>query len=315
MLDDIDSIYRRIDLTKQRFHAYRTELVDRIRRAVQTEGTVEPFDGLRLHRYSSPTELVHSVSDPAFCVIAQGRKEVFLGDECYGYDPMNYLLVTSELPIVSHVTEASPERPYLALSVKLDPGMVSAVMVSAGHLGSSGNVRAVAVSPLSGALLDAVVRLVRLVNSPSEAPFLARLIIQEIIYRLLRSEQGARLCYIAAQGGHTHEIARAIALIRSQLDQPLETEEIARELGMSESSFYHHFKTVTAMTPLQFQKQLRLQEARRLMLVENLNAASAAYRVGYNDASHFSRDYKNLFGLPPLKDVKRLRRASLKSSD
>jgi AraC-like DNA-binding protein len=300
----------------QRMEDYRYELVERIEATVQEDKSIEPLKGLRLHRASSPTELTHGVSDPAFCVIAQGSKEVLLGDECYRYDPMNYLLATSALPIVSHVTKASPEKPYLSLSVKLDPTIVSSVMVASGYLGarSPGNVRAMAVSPLTADLLGAVVRLVRLLDNPAEAPFLTRLIIQEIVYRLLRGEQGARLCYIAVQGGHTHQIAAAIAMIRSKLDQPLRMDDIAKKLGMSVSSFYHHFKTVTAISPLQFQKQVRLQEARRLMLAENLDATSAAHRVGYNDASHFSRDYKNLFGLPPLRDVQRLRKASLRTS-
>jgi AraC-like DNA-binding protein len=182
-------------------------------------------------------------------------------------------------------------------------------MVEAGHVSSRShaNVRAINVSPLDASLLDAVVRLVRLLNTPAEAPFLMPLITREIVYRLLMSEQGDRLRHIALQGGQTHRIASAIQQLRQQFDQPLRVDDIAQELGMSVSSFHHHFKAVTAMSPLQFQKQIRLQEARRLMLGEDLDAASAGYRVGYNDASHFNREYKRLFGLPPLRDVERLR--------
>ena len=297
----------------QREQANRAELVERIARTIQENGRVEPLKGLRLNRASAPTELAHGVSNPAFCVIAQGSKEVFLGDDRFQYDPMNYLLATAELPVVSHVIEASPERPYLSLVVKLDPTLVSAVMVEAGHLAprSFTNVRAIDVSPLDAGLLDAVVRLIRLLDTPSEAPFLAPLITREIVYRLLRGEQGDRLCYIAVQGGHTHRIARAIDHLRKEFDQPLRIDDIAQELGMSVSSFHHHFKAVTAMSPLQYQKQIRLQEARRLMLGEDLDAASAGYRVGYNDAAYFNRDYKKLFGLPPLSDVKRLREAAV----
>ncbi|MBN1933797.1 MAG: AraC family transcriptional regulator [Anaerolineae bacterium] len=300
----------------QRKQANRAELVERIARAVREDGRVEPLKGLRLNRASAPTELAHGVSDPAFCVIAQGSKEVFLGDDRYQYDPMHYLLATAELPVVSHVIEASPERPYLSLVVKLDPTLVSAVMVEAGHLAprSYSNVRAIDVSPLDASLLDAVVRLVRLLDSPTEAPFLAPLITREIVYRLLRGEQGDRLCYIAVQGGHTHRIARAIEWLRQDLDQPLRIDDIAQELGMSVSSFHHHFKAVTALSPLQYQKQIRLQEARRLMLGEDLDAASAGYRVGYNDAAYFNREYKKLFGLPPLRDVERLREAAREST-
>lgn len=299
----------------QREQANRTELVERIARTVREDGRVEPLKGLRLNRASAPTELAHGVSDPAFCVIAQGSKEVFLGEERFQYDPMHYLLATAELPVVSHVIEASPERPYLSLVVRLDPTLVSAVMVEAGHLAprSYANVRAIDVSPLDAGLLDAVVRLIRLLDTPAEAPFLAPLITREIIYRLLRGEQGDRLCYIAVQGGNTHRIAKALAYLREAFDQPLRIDDIAQELGMSVSSFHHHFKAVTAMSPLQFQKQIRLQEARRLMLGEDLDAASAGYRVGYGDAAYFNREYKKLFGLPPLTDMKRLRDSAMAS--
>ncbi len=304
-------------LAAQREQANRTELIERIMRAVREDGRIEPLKGLRLNRASAPTALTHGVSDPAFCVIAQGSKEVFLGDERYQYDPMHYLLATAELPVVSHVIEASPKRPYLSLMVQLDPALVSAVMVEAGHLAprSYANVRAIDVSPLNADLLDAVVRLVRLLDTPTEAPFLAPLITREIVYQLLRGEQGDRLCYIALQGGHTHHIAKAIAYLRKEYAQPLRIEAIAREFGMSASSFHHHFKAVTAMSPLQFQKQIRLQEARRLMLSENLDAASAAYRVGYNDPAYFNREYKKLFDLPPLSDVKRLRESAITSME
>ena len=299
----------------QREQANRAELVERIARALREDGKVESLKGLRLNRASAPTELAHGVSDPAFCVIAQGSKEVFLGEERYQYDPMHYLLATAELPVVSHVIEASPERPYLSLVVRLDPTLVSAVMVEAGHLAprSYANVRAIDVSPLDAGLLDAVVRLIRLLDTPAEAPFLAPLITREIIYRLLRGEQGDRLCYIAVQGGNTHRIAKALAYLREAFDQPLRIDDIAQELGMSVSSFHHHFKAVTAMSPLQFQKQIRLQEARRLMLGEDLDAASAGYRVGYSDAAYFNREYKKLFGLPPLTDMKQLRDSAMGS--
>ncbi|MBN1136446.1 MAG: AraC family transcriptional regulator [Anaerolineae bacterium] len=292
-----------------RVQANRAELVERIARAVRADGRVEPLKGLRLNRASAPTELAHGVSDPAFCVIAQGSKEVFLGDTRYQYDPMHYLLATAELPVVTCVLEASPERPYLGLSLKLDATLVGSVMVEAGHISPRrhANVRAINVSPLDGGLLDAVVRLVRLLDTPAEASFLLPLIAREIVYRLLKGEQGDRLRHIALQGDRPQRIARAIERLRNEFDQPLQIDDMARELAMSASSFHHHFKAVTAMSPLQFQKQIRLQEARRLMLGEDLDAASAGYRVGYNDASHFSRDYKKLFGLPPLRDVERLR--------
>ena len=171
--------------------------------------------------------------------------------------------------------------------------------------------RAIDVSPLDMHLLDALVRLVRLLDSPAEAQVLMPLITREIIYRLLRGEQGTRLRHVAILGGYTSDIARAVARLRQDFDQPLRIENLAHELGMSVSGLHHHFKAVTAMSPLQFQKRLRLQEARRLMLGEDLDAASAAYRVGYQDASHFNREYKSLFGVPPMRDVQRLRGETL----
>jgi AraC-like DNA-binding protein len=303
---------QQVEREARRMQANRGELVERIARSTPKDGKVELLKGLRLNRASSPTELVHGVSYPAFCVIAQGSKEVFLGDDRFQYDPMHYLLATAELPIVSQVIEASQERPYLSLSVKLNPPLVGSVMVEAGHVSprSQANARAINVSPLDASLLDAVVRLVRLLDTPAQAPFLAPLITREIVYRLLVGEQGDRLCHIALQGGQTHRIATAIAWLHQEFDQPLRIDDLAGELGMSVSSFHHHFKAVTAMSPLQFQKQIRLQEARRLMLSDDLDAASAGYRVGYNDASHFNREYKRLFGLPPLRDVERLREAA-----
>jgi AraC-like DNA-binding protein len=257
------------------------------------------------------------VSFPAFCMIAQRSKEILLGDYRYRYDPAHYLVVTVELPIASRITEASEERPYLGLVLRLDPTLVGSVMVEAGHSAPRDHaaVRAIDVSPLDAGLLDAVVRLVGLLDSPAEeARFLRPLVTREIVYRLLRGEQGGRLSHIAALGGSTHRIAEAIERLRKDFDQPLRIEDIARELGMTVSGFHHHFKAVTAMSPLQFQKQLRLQEARRLMLGEDLDAASAGYRVGYGDASHFTREYKRLFGAPPMRDVEQLREAALVSA-
>ena len=299
-----------------RAQANRDELVERLARAVREDGTAEPLEGLQLYRLSSPTELGYGVSDPAFCVIAQGSKEVRLGDDRYRYDPAHYLIATAELPIATQITEASKERPFLGLVLKLDPTLVGSVMVEAGHPAprSHYTVRAIDVSPLDAGLLDAAVRLVRLLDSPTDARFLAPLVIREIVYRLLMGEQGGRLHHIAALGGHTHRIAEAIERLRKDFDQPLRIDDLARELGMSVSGFHHHFKEVTAMSPLQFQKQLRLQEARRLMLGEDLDASSAGHRVGYGDASHFTREYKRFFGAPPMRDVERLREAATVSA-
>ena len=293
--------------------AYREELVERIGRAIREDGATQPFQGLHLARCSLPFKLVHSVLEPSVCVIAQGSKEVLFGENRYRYDTSRYLLATVELPRVSQVLEASQEQPYLSLRLELAPTLVSSVMAEASYTQPRDHteVRAIDVSPLDANLLDAFVRLVRLLDAPAEAQVLMPLITREIIYRILRGEQGARLRHLAMEGGYTPSIATAVKRLRQGFDQPLRIENLARELGMSVSGLHHHFKAVTAMSPLQFQKRLRLQEARRLMLSEDLDAVSAAYRVGYQDASHFNREYKSLFGVPPMRDVQRLREETL----
>ena len=301
------------DQQVQRMHANREELAERIAWAIREDGTFQPLKGLYLSRTSVPLKRVHSVVEPSVCVIAQGSKEILLGESRYHYDPLHYLLTTVELPRVSQVLEASKERPYLAVRLELAPTLVSSVMIEAsGSLPRERTeVRAIDVSPVDGNLLDAFVRLVRLLDSPADAQILMPLITREIIYRLLMGEQGARLCHLVLEGGYAPHIATAVKRLRQDFDQPLSIEQLAQELDMSVSGFHHHFKAVTAMSPLQFQKRLRLQEARRLMLSEDLDAVSAAYRVGYQDASHFNREYKSLFGVPPMRDVQRLREETL----
>lgn len=285
------------------------ELVARLKRAIQTDGIADPLEGLRLRRASTPRALGHGAAHPSFCVIAQGSKELLLGENRYRYDPAHYLIATVELPIASHIVEASPEQPYLGIILTLDPSLVGSVLVEAGQIVPRRQTtsNAINVSPLDIGLLDAVVRLVRLLDSRLEARFLAPLIKREIVYRLLLGEQGGRLSQITALGDATHRIAEAIQWLRRNFDQPLRIEEIAREFGMSVSGFHHHFRALTAMSPLQFQKHLRLQEARRLMLSEGFDAASAGYNVGYGTAAQFTREYKRLFGTPPMRDIKQLR--------
>jgi AraC-like DNA-binding protein len=309
-------IHKPVEREAQRVQANREELVERIGRAMREDGTTQPFPGLHLYRRSSPLQLLHGVSEPSVAVIAQGSKEVLLGEDRYRYGPSQYLLATVELPTIRRVLEASKERPYLSLRLELAPALVGSVLLEAGHSSHASppghaDVRAIDVSPLDANLLDAFVRLVRLLDSPAEARVLLPLITREIIYRLLMGEQGGRLRHLAILGGYTPHIARAVQRLRHDFDQPLRIEQMARELGMSVSGVHHHFKAVTALSPSQFQKQLRLQEARRLLLSEDLDAASAAYRVGYQDASHFNREYKSLFGVPPMRDVQRLREEAL----
>ncbi|MBV9689581.1 MAG: AraC family transcriptional regulator [Ktedonobacteraceae bacterium] len=297
--------------------AYREELVERVGRAISFDGSVQPLPGLHLYRHSVPLERVYSVVDPSVCVVAQGSKEFLLGESHYRYDPFHYLLVTVDLPAIGQVLEASKERPFLSLRLSLDPGMVSSILLEADDAPSRkpSGVRAIDVSVLDANLLDATVRLTKLLDSPAEAPILLPLIMREMVYRLLMGEQGVRLRHLATLGEGASPIARAIERLRQDFYRPLRVEQLARELGMSVSGFHQHFKAVTALSPLQFQKRLRLQEARRLMLSEDLDAASAAYRVGYQDASHFNREYKSLFGVPPMRDVQRLREVVLASAD
>jgi AraC-like DNA-binding protein len=294
-----------------RAQANRDELVARIARALHEDGWIEPIKGLILLRASSSQKPLHGVSKIAFCVIAQGSKEIMLGNERYRYDPAHYLLTTVELPVLGQVVEASREKPYLSFRLDLDPALVGSVMLETSQSvpQSRTDVRGITVSALDSNLLDAVVRLVRLMDSPSEARVLAPLITREIVYRLLMGEQGGRLRHVAVLGGNTHHIAQVVERLHKNFDQPLQIDSLAHELGMSVSGFHHHFKAVTSMSPLQFQKQLRLQEARRLMLGEGLDASSTAYRVGYHDASQFNREYKRFFGVPPMRDVERLREA------
>jgi len=247
---------------------------------------------------------------PALCFVVQGGKQVLVGEEVLWYDPGNYLLFTVDLPVVFRVEEASKEKPYFGLRLNLDPALVTAVMMEAGAEIKKGDaiIKEIGVNAVDVDLLDAVVRLVRLADKPGEKEILAPLIKREIIYRLLAGGEGARLSHlVVASKGATRRISRAIGRLRDHYNEPLKIEEIARELGMSVSGFHHHFKSVTSMSPLQFQKQIRLQEARRLMLGEELDAASAGHQVGYEDPAYFSRDYKKLFGAPPQRDIANLR--------
>jgi AraC-like DNA-binding protein len=293
----------------QRMQSNREELAERIAKALPEDGTLDVSASFRLARSSKPTEPIHSLYQPSFCVVAQGRKQALLGEEVFRYDPGHYLIYTVDLPLTFRVEEASKERPYLGLRLNLDSALVASVMVESGIEPKKSDVRlkAMDVSPLDANLLDAVVRLVRLLDTPGELKALAPLIVREIIFRLLAGGQSARLSHLLAVGKDTQRISRAIGYLREHFHRPLKMEDIAHEFGMSVSSFHHHFKSVTAMSPLQFQKQIRLQEARRMMLGEDLDAASAGFRVGYEDPAYFSRDYKKLFGAPPQRDIAQLR--------
>ena len=292
----------------QRIKTNREELIERIGRTVSEDGAKEVFPGFFLARSSKPSESLNTVYQPAFCLVAQGRKRALLGEEVFRYDPGYYLLFTVDLPLIFQIEKATPDEPYLGLRLDLDPSLVAAVLLEANIRIKKGDAstKAMDVNSIDANLLDAVVRLVRLTDEPGSSNVLGPLIVKEIIYRLLVGGQGARLGHLMPFGD-TQRISRAIGHLREHFDEPLKIDDFARQLGMSVSGFHHHFKSVTAMSPLQFQKQIRLQEARRLMLGEELDAASAGFRVGYEDPSYFSRDYKKLFGSPPQRDIVSLR--------
>jgi AraC-like DNA-binding protein len=269
--------------------------------------------GLHVIRLSQPSEPVPGVMQPALCVVAQGRKRVIAGDRVLSYDPARFLIVTLDTPVIGQVVEASTEEPYLCLKLDLDPAEISALLIETGGISAAAADAepSLCVSDVSGDLLDAAVRLVRLLQRPADIAVLAPMIKREILYRLLRSDQGTRLQQIAVAESRMQQVNRAIGWIKRNFREGFAIEQVAEEARMSPSALHLHFKAVTAMSPLQYQKQLRLQEARRLMLAEALDAASAGYRVGYDSASQFSREYARLFGAPPLRDVARLKAGDL----
>ena len=276
---------------------------------------------LTLHRLSAPSPPAHGVLKPTFCIVAQGSKLAVLGEETHLHDSSRYLLLSVDLPLTAQVVEASPEEPYLGICLDLDPRQISALLMEMEPLevgpskpASASSARSLSLSRTDAPLLDAVVRLLRLLDTPEDVPMLAPLALREILYRLLTGEQGARLRQIAVHNSLTQRVARAIEWIKRHYAEPLHIETIAQEVCMSASGLHHHFKAVTALSPLQYQKHLRLQEARRLMLAEALDAATAGYRVGYQSPSQFNREYRRLFGAPPVRDIARLRDAAMPRS-
>lgn len=289
-----------------------TELAARIGRHTPADGAhATDVAELTLFRASHRSEPVGVLYEPSLCLIAQGSKEVRLGDEAYRYDPAHFLLVSVDLPVSGCVTVATPDEPYLALRIGLDTGTVGELLADGAHTDAPAPAaRGLAVSPVEPPLLDAVTRLVGLLDAPRDVITLAPLVLREITYRLLTGPQGAWLRQMAAVGAPAQRIARAIRWLRDHFAEPLRIESLARQAKMGASAFHQHFKTVTALSPLQYQKRLRLQEARRLMLGEGLDAAEAAYRVGYESPSQFSREYRRQFGAPPRADVAALRAES-----
>jgi len=285
------------------------KMAARIVRHVRTQQRcVTAVPRLSLHRRTAPTEPCTTTYQPSLIVVAQGRKQVDLGRNSFVYDSTRFLLTSLDLPILSRVTEASEEFPCLAMMLRLRMETVREVLGSSDldQLANSAEGPAIITGSNTPGLIDACNRLVALLDNPEDIPFLARLIEREIIYRLLHGPEGARLRAIATRGDNSHRAAGAISWLCANYTKPLRIAELAGTAGMAVSTFHHHFRTLTAMSPLQYQKQLRLQHAHVLMLVERLDAAQAAFAVGYESTSQFSREYSRFFGQPPRRNVKAL---------
>lgn len=265
---------------------------------------------LFLARFSRGGEPMPTVYPPCLCVVAQGRKALMLGDERYVYDRSRFIVASVDLPVTGQVIDATPAHPYLCVMLELDPKEIASLLLEADWPmpEEAMPARGLFVSKAAPSFLEAVLRLLRLLATPEDIRALAPLAEREILYRLLKSEEGWRLRQIAAGHGQARRIAKAIAWLKTHFHEPLRVEQLARDANMSVSSFHAHFKSVTAMSPLQYQKQLRLQEARRLLLTDTVDAATAGHRVGYESPSQFSREYRRAFGAPPATDLRQMLR-------
>jgi AraC-like DNA-binding protein len=296
--------------SRDRARELRAELARKVALHIgSAENRATGIPGLTLHRRTAPTSPCSVTYEPSVTLIAQGRKRVDLGGKTFIYDPSRYLLTSVDLPIISRVVEATEDAPCLAMVLKLQMPAVRELL-SREDLEvppPSSDSPAMGTGETTVEFLGACFRLLDLLDSPQDIPFLGGLIEREIIYRMLRGPEGARLRAIATVGDQSHRTAKAIAWIRANYAKPLRVEELAEMAGMGVSTLHHHFRALTAMSPLQYQKQLRLQAARGRMLIDGLDAASAAFEVGYESASQFNREYSRFFGQPPMRDIRTLR--------
>ena len=277
-----------------------------------TEGNgVHPtaIDQLSFARSDAVSSTTYSVDEPRLTLIVQGKKEMLLGEETYPYCAGQYQILSVALPISGCVVEATPDEPCLMLKLSLDLVQLCDLVAQMdfSSAGQENSVRGLWVSNADATLIECVFRLVKLLETPQDIPILAPMMLRELYYRLLVGEQSGAMRQIATSGSSMQRIASAIQLIKAEFNQSLRIEDLANRVKMSPSSFHQHFKQVTSMSPLQYQKQLRLLEARRLMLTEDFDAISAAHQVGYESPSQFSREYSRMFGTPPMKDIERLR--------
>ena len=270
------------------------------------EKRITEIPGVSLHQRTSPTPPCRATYHPGILVVAQGRKQANLGPASFTYDDSHFLLTAVDLPLVSWVAEASEEVPCLVLSLKLEMSMVREVLSreEIHVVEAPTDSPAMSIGETTPEFLSACCRLLDLLDSPKDIPFLSGLIQREIIYRVLRGRVGARLRAVATLGDQSHRTAKAIAWIAANYAKALRVEELAELANMGVSTLHHHFRVLTAMSPLQYQKQLRLQSARSLMLNNGLDASSAAFEVGYESATQFNREYSRFFGQPPMRDVR-----------
>jgi len=283
------------------------DLAALVARHISGTGMVQtPIARLSLFRADEPTVPLPAVYDASLCLIAQGAKRVSLGDQSLIYDAAHYLLVSVDLPLVGHVITADRAAPYLCCKIDIDQAALADLILAEDGRAPKAALPALAVYRSGEDLIDAACRLMRLLDQPASIPALAPLIEREILYRLLNGPHGPALRYMAAPDSHLNQVGRAISAIRTGFHRQLRISEIAAAAGMSPSSLHEHFKAVTRMTPLEYQKQLRLQEARRLMLSGGASAGGAGFAVGYDSPSQFSREYARLFGAPPRRDIERL---------
>ena len=271
------------------------------------KGTFEtPIMGLTLFRAETLTQPNSSMMDASLCMIAQGKKQVILSEEAYTYDSNHFLFTAIDLPVITQVLEASVEQPYLSIVLRLDPYVLAQIMLEA-HIpfkDTNTEKKGMAVGVVNSELNDAFIRLLKLLDTPQDIPILSPLIIKEIFYRLLMSPQGDRLKRIVAVGTTGHRIVKAIEWLKTNFTKSFSIEELSSTMGMSASSFHQHFRDITSMSPLQYQKRMRLTEARRLLMTEECDISSTSMQVGYESLSQFSREYKRFFGVPPSVDIK-----------
>jgi AraC-like DNA-binding protein len=293
-----------------RTHELKAELASKVALHIgSSEKLATAISRLSLHRRTAPTGGCPVTYEPSVIVIPQGRKQVQIGGETLTYDSSRYLLTSVDLPTVARVVEATEQKPCLAVNLKLDISIVREFLSQEEFhmLDVSLDSPAMSTGQVTAEFLSAWCRLLDLLSKPGDIPFLSGLIEREIIYRILRGPEGARLRAIATLGDQSHCTAKAIAWIKANYARPLRVEELAQVAGMAVSTLHHHFRALTAMSPLQYQKQIRLQAARARMIADDVDAATVAFEVGYESASQFNREYSRLFGQPPIRDVRNLR--------